>query len=303
MAPILLESSCLRTAIDPDQGTSLHSFEIQREDTWLSLMPRIGDPACDLAAASFLMVPYSNRIANGAFAFAGRSYQLANAEQHAIHGDVRNRPWVVAEKTPHRLVCTFDSTDHDEVNWPWPFAVCAEYQLSEQTLQQRLRLWNRGDGPMPAGFGWHPFFNRTLTRGDEPVHLHFEVQSAYPDDNNTRIPSGPAQPLLEHQDFSNERPLARENFLDTCFHGYQGRGSITWPTSGIRLHFACSSAASHLILYNPADKPYFAVEPVTNANDGVNLYDRRDPTSGIAVLEPDQSLEASFDLRVELTRV
>ena len=279
MAPILLGNSCLRTAIDPEQGTSLHSFEIHREDTWLSLMPRIGDPACDLAAASFLMVPYSNRIANGAFAFAGRSYQLANAEQHAIHGDVRNRPWVVAEKTPQRLVCTFDSTDHDEVNWPWPFAVCAEYQLSEQTLQQRLRLWNRGDGPMPAGFGWHPFFNRT------------------------RIPSGPTQPLAVHQDFSNEKPLARENFLDTCFHGYQGRGSITWPTSGIRLHFACSSAASHLILYNPADKPYFAVEPVTNANDGVNLYDRRDPTSGIAVLEPDQSLEASFDLRVELTRI
>ena len=75
MAPILLESSCLRTAIDPEQGTSLHSFEIQREDTWLSLMPRIGDPACDLAAASFLMVPYSNRNANGAFAFAGPSYQ------------------------------------------------------------------------------------------------------------------------------------------------------------------------------------------------------------------------------------
>ena len=54
-----------------------------------------------------------------------------------------------------------------------------------------------------------------------------------------------------------------------------------------------------MILYNPPGKPYFAMEPVTNANDGVNLYAHGDQTSGIAVLEPGQGLEASFELRVE----
>ena len=67
----------------------------------------------------------------------------------------------------------------------------------------------------------------------------------------------------------------------------------------MRLRFACSNVCSHLILYNPVQKPYFAVEPVTNANDGVNLYARGDQTSGIAVLEPGQSHDAKFSLRVE----
>jgi len=205
MPPITLENAHLRTTIDPDQGTSLHSLQVRREGAWLSLMPDVDDPACvskmgasqgdavPLAAASFLMIPYSNRIAAGAFTFAGQSYQLKNADQHAIHGDVR----------------------------------------------RRLALVNRAQEPMPAGCGWHPFFNRTLTRANvskmgashsdaaPPVHLNFQVENAYPDGYGNRIPSGPAQPPAKHQDFRTEKPLLPDNFLDTCFHGYDGQGHIT----------------------------------------------------------------------------
>lgn len=306
MPPIQLKNTHLRATIDPEQGTSLHSFQVYRQERWLPLMPEVDNPTCDLAAASFLMIPYSNRIADGAFTFAGASYQLQNGEQHAIHGDVRKRPWRIEEQGPQRLVCSFSSAEQarneggSAVNWPWPFAVRAEYELADHTLHQRLTLTNRADSPMPAGCGWHPFFNRALTRADELVLLHFQVQSAYPDGYGNRIPSGPAQPLASHQDFRSESPLTPDNFLDTCFHGYDGQGHIAWPESGIGLRFACSNNCAHLILYNPAEKPYFAVEPVTNANDGVNLYARGDQTSGIAILEPGQSIEAAFSLSVEL---
>ena len=297
--PIALANDHLRTVIDPDQGTSLHSFQVWREGAWLSLMPDVEDPSCDLAAASFLMVPYSNRIADGAFTFAGQRYELQNAANHAIHGDVRNRPWTIASQSDQRLVCTFDSVDCENVNWPWAFAVRAEYELDGPALRQSLLIENRADRPMPAGCGWHPFFNRAPTTADTAVHLEFQVGSAYPDGYGNRIPSGPAEPLADHQDFRVAKPLAPDNFLDTCFHGYDGGGHIAWPASGIRLRFACSAACTHLILYNPPGKPYFAMEPVTNANDGVNLYAHGDQTSGIAVLEPRQGLEASFELWVE----
>ena len=297
--PIALANDHLRTIIDPDQGTSLHSFQVWREGAWLSLMPDVEDPRCDLAAASFLMVPYSNRIADGAFTFAGQRYELQNAANHAIHGDVRNRPWTIASQSDQRLVCTFDSADCENVNWPWAFAVRAEYELDGPALRQSLVLENRADRPMPAGCGWHPFFNRAPTTADTAVHLEFQVRAAYPDGYGNRIPSGPAEPLADHQDFRVAKPLAPDNFLDTCFHGYDGGGHIAWPASGIRLRFACSAASTHLILYNPPGKPYFAIEPVTNANDGVNLYAHGDQTSGIAVLEPGQGLEASFELWAE----
>ena len=110
--PIALANDHLRTVIDPDQGTSLHSFQVCREGAWLSLMPDVEDPSCDLAAASFLMVPYSNRIADGAFTFAGQRYELQNAANHAmlLHDWLEpprptpcgQRPGeVVAEPLPH----------------------------------------------------------------------------------------------------------------------------------------------------------------------------------------------------------
>ena len=54
-----------------------------------------------------------------------------------------------------------------------------------------VTLTNRGDTAMPGGFGWHPYFSRYLTREGELVMLEFPLEGAYPDADDTRIPSGP----------------------------------------------------------------------------------------------------------------
>ena len=299
MPLVTLENQHLRTLFDPDQGAGLLSFAAKKDGAWLPLTPDARRSDCDLKFASFLMVPYSNRIENGAFTFRNKSYQLERGSEHAIHGDVRTRPWEVREQTETHLCCTFNSAEHDRVNWPWPFAVQAEYELQDRTITARLSLWNRGLTAMPAGCGWHPFFNRILTASGEPVHLCFRVRGAYPDADDNRIPSGPSQSPAPNQDFSTEKSLESDNFLDTCFQGYDGGGQIAWPQSGVTLRFECSSECTHLILYNPAGKPYFAVEPVTNANNGVNLLARSVSDGGIVVLEADECLEARFALHVD----
>ncbi len=64
--------------------------------------------------------------------------------------------------------------------------------------------------------------------------------------------------------------------------------------------FRASPTLGHLVFYNPAD-PWFAFEPVSNANDGVNLLERGDDTSGVTVLEPGESLGAALELQVSHT--
>lgn len=298
MPEITLDNGTLRAVISTDSGAGMLAFFAQVGGAWLPLMPDARLDAVDLDMANFLMIPYSNRIEDGRFTFAGETYQLKNGENHAIHGDTRTRAWHVAEQSDARLVCTFDSQQYDDVNWPWPFAARAEYTLAGNELIMRLALWNRGETAMPAGFGWHPYFNRTLTKPDEPVRLQFKVAGVYPDANNNRIPSGPAQPPAPAQDLSRETTLDPSTFLDVCCQGYDGNGHISWPESDVKLVFDCSDACSHLVLYNPP-KPYFAAEPVTNANNGVNLLAGGDETSGVAVLAPGESLEATYTLRVE----
>lgn len=299
MTLITLDNHILRLTVDPAQGMNVYAFAVYHRDAWLPIMPTAGEGGVDLKESSFLMVPYSNRIENGRFSFGGQEIQLAYGERHAIHGDVRTRPWAVEVETDHRIRCRFDSRQHEQVNWPWPFSAEAEYQIDDLTLTSRLRLTNQGDTAMPAGFGWHPYYSRWLTREGEPVHLQFQVQGVYPDAHNNRIPSGPAQPPAPNQDFRTGKPLMPDNFLDICCYGYDGNGSIHWPESGVRVRYNCSAECTHLVLYNPA-KPYFAVEPVTNANNGVNLLAQGDPTSGVAVLQSGETLAAVFSTVVEL---
>ncbi|HMN29167.1 MAG TPA: hypothetical protein PKE45_13535 [Caldilineaceae bacterium] len=299
MAYRTLENQDLRLVVDPAQGLNLYAFSARRGDQWLPIMPDVAAGGSDLKESSFVMVPYSNRIENGIFSFADRVIQLAHGERHAIHGDVRQRAWAVEETTRQRIRCLFDSQRHEGVNWPWPFTATLEYALQERVLYSQLTLTNRGDSPMPAGFGWHPYYSRWLTREGEPVHLRFQVGGVYPDANDNRIPSGPAQPLPPPKDFRVAKALLPDNFIDVCCPGYDGNGVISWPESGVQVTYHCSAECGHLVLYNPA-KPYFAVEPVTNANNGVNLLAQGDPTSGVQVLQPDETLSASFATTVEL---
>jgi aldose 1-epimerase len=53
-----------------------------------------------------------------------------------------------------------------------------------------------------------------------------------------------------------------------------------------------------MVVYVPPGKSYFAVEPVTNANDGFNLFERCVRGSGIFVLEPGEERAASLALVV-----
>ena len=299
MSTLTLDNQQLRLIVDPEQGVNIMSLAVQQRGAWLPLMPDARDQSLGLKASSFVLAPYSNRIENGRFTFNGQSYQLANGERHASHGDVRTRAWAVDKASATLVRCAFDSRTHEDVNWPWPFTANLEYQLDGQTLASRLSLTNQGDSVMPAGLGWHPYYSRWLTRQGEPLQVQMRVTGVYPDANDNRIPSGPLQALAPNQDFSTRRELTPDNFIDVCFYGYDGNGSFGWPESGVKVTYACSANCTHLVFFNPA-KPYFAIEPVTNANNGINLYSQGDPTSGIQLLEPGESLQATFALTVDL---
>ena len=298
MGLIEIQNRWFRVFIDPDQGTGIVAFFVKKENTWLPIMPDSRNENIDLKFSLFLMIPYSNRIENGFFTFRKKKFALKNGDNHAIHGDVRFRPWLVETMKETHIGCRFKSVDYENVNWPWAFEAAVEYRVSGNLFTSYLTLWNRADSSMPAGMGWHPYFSRWVGKNKEPVCLCMKTDGVYPDENDNRIPSGPPVPLSIGQDFVVEKHLESNAFLDACFHGYDGDGYILWPHSGVKLIFDCSPNCSHLILYNPP-KPYFAVEPVTNANNGLNLYAQGESSSGIVVLAPGESLSARFSLKVE----
>jgi aldose 1-epimerase len=147
---------------------------------------------------------------------------------------------------------------------------------------------------MPAGCGFHPYFSRALTPG-ENVALALRVRGVYPGD--TPLPEGPPVTVPAAKDFTHLRPL--EVALDHCFAGWDGRATLHWPESHTTLHVEAGPSFSHVILYSPPKQPFFALEPVTNANDGFNLLADGQTDTGVVVLDPGAALEAEVTLRVE----
>jgi len=299
MDVVALQSDRLRLEIAPQAGASVVAFAAKLDGAWVPIWrptPREALASGNSSLmASFALIPFSNRIRDAKFRFRDKSYALRpnTPDGHAIHGDVRKRPWTLASRATDEIAFAFSSADFADINFPFPFAARLSYRLRGTELEVGATLANRGDEAMPAGIGFHPYYRRTLLHADEAVLLAAAVRGVYPE----LLPKGPAVPLSPEQDFSLERAVPSAGF-DQCFAGWNGRATIRWPKSGVTALVSGDATLDHLILFTPPGEPFFALEPVSNANDGFNLLAAGVPDSGVRVLEPGAELQARFSVRL-----
>ncbi len=316
MPVVILQSDNLRVGLFPQAGAGIVSFDGKFGDQWKPLMRPTPDQAVvsqDVSQfASFNLAPWSNRILNASFNFAGQIYRLhANTPQgFAIHGDVRTRPWRVVEQTGQLLTCQLNSSEFADINFPFPFTADLRYELTNTALTMTIALTNTGDGPMPAGFGFHPYFNRGFgAGGPDEVSIKFHATGIYSPvpgmaaakvdglADSHRLPNSSFAPIPTSMDFSRLTSIGTQD-IDHCYGGWNGRATIDYPSHDIQLHLQCDPVFSHVILYTPPGKPYFALEPVSHANDGFNLYAAGVPDTGVQVLESDKKLYGSVRILV-----
>jgi aldose 1-epimerase len=87
--------------------------------------------------------------------------------------------------------------------------------------------------------------------------------------------------------------------MDNGFGGWSGEATIHWPESGLTLAIEADPALfRHLVVFIPPGLDFFCVEPVSNANDGFNLFERGVEGTGVRVLEPGESLRGEVRFRV-----
>jgi aldose 1-epimerase len=250
--------------------------------------------------ASFLLIPWSNRVKDGVFAFRGKEYRVAvNApDGSAIHGFARNNPWQLVSVDAARLVASFDSREHDARGFPFPFSARAEFRLDGPRFAVKIGVKNEGKETMPAGFGHHPYFQRAASGPSDAVRLEIPCDERF--ELAACIPTGAPVPVDPRLDFRTMRPLDPSARLDDCLTGRRAGAPIrfSYPESGLALSLELDPLFENVVVYVP-DKPYFAVEPVTNANDGFNLYAKGIGGSGVFELAPGEARDATLVLRVD----
>lgn len=245
-----------------------------------------GDPRF---ASCFPLVPFSNRIANARFRFQGRNCQLPRnfpPEPHAIHGQGWQNPWEVAEANSTRAELTFH---HVVPDTPLDYRARQAFEL-DGGLTVTIEVTNAGKGPMPVGIGLHPYLVRTAG-----VTLRARLDHVWLADAH-KVPRQ-REPLPARWDFTKAPRLASLD-LDNCFDGWDGRVEIRWPEHNLTLLIEAERVFGHLVVYVPPGEDFFCVEPVSNANDGFNLFDRGVPGTGVRVIEPGETLAGKIRFRI-----
>ena len=162
-----------------------------------------------------VLIPWPNRLQDGAYEFEGRRHQLPLTEvehQNAIHGLVRWAGWRVGEREQSRVV--MEHMIHPQPGYPFSLEVSIEYALSNEGLSVATTATNIGPDPCPYGSGAHPYLTLGTATVDSIVLTAPGRAVLRSDDRG--IPTG--QVAVEGTEYDFRKPTAiGATRLDHCF--------------------------------------------------------------------------------------
>jgi aldose 1-epimerase len=254
-----------RTEVAPHIGGSILSLTHASRTVLRPTPEEAVEAGAVRRTACFPLVPYANRIAEGRFLWDGRAHRLAEnfpASPHPLHGVGWRRPWQVVSADERSCVLRLEHRPRGSEQQDWPFAFDAEQKMSLGIggLRVELSVVNVDESAAPLGLGLHPLFPR---RGSE--RLIFNAAGAWRNGSDM-LPASPVSGgLWEH---AAGQSLDAQD-LDNDFFGWNGTARIEAECSDA-IHISASSIFSALRVFTPADKDFFAVEPVSHSTDAIN---------------------------------
>lgn len=279
---LLLTRNDLEIEVSPRIGGSVTAAKSRGIDFLRPAAVRMDRGALDTSC--FPLLPFSNRIRDRRFTFAGIDHDLAanwNGDCHAIHGLGWIRPWTV-ERVEH-AECLLSHVGDDW--WPWPYSAEQHIALRDDGLHLELTILNTGSDSMPSGLGFHPYFPRNTQ-----TSMCFQADSVWHPVGHEL--SGP-KPLATWFDFTKLNPVG-EGGVDHCYEGWTGDATIAYPDFGLSVLLA-SPDATRCVVYTPRGQSYLCIEPVSHLSGALNMADPEE--AGICVLQPGEKQSFSMSIK------
>ncbi|GKW49874.1 aldose 1-epimerase [Halomonas sp. NCCP-2165] len=265
---ITLDNGRLRLVVAPAIGGAVVRFDALTEGGPVALMrPGVDDERDPNRLAMYPLVPWSNRISTGGFAWRGRHYPLAAnlvSEPLPIHGDGWQRPWRIEAHEGHALRLVLRSREQP----PFDYRAELVYRLEAESLLVELAVTHLGAIPAPYGVGLHPWFLRSAdVRLEAPAEGVWEVDAAQLPIAWRRLEAGAAW------NFSIPSALPGGK-IDNLFTGWSGRALVRWPEERMALEVTAAPQASRYLVYSPgAEADFFCFEPIDHDVDAHHAAD------------------------------
>jgi aldose 1-epimerase len=289
----------------PSLGNNLMSFVASMPDG-RDLEIILGAPPGTAAENAWrwgnpILFPFPNRVRGGQYSFGGRRYQMdANMpEGHHLHGLVCYLPWRIDKAGPEDggavICCSFDAAEYPDVlrQYPFPFRLTVTYTLVGNSLLCEAEIANVGTGPLPLGFGLHPYLRAPLTANGrrEECLIAVPARRAWRLDGD-KLPTGVQELVPAGLNFRQPRPL-NSTYLD---HSYtdlervygQAICRLIDPGAGVEVIEQFGPEFTEIVVLAPGDRPTVSFEPYSCVTDAINLSTERADT-GLILLGTDEN--------------
>ncbi|KDA04652.1 galactose mutarotase [Microbacterium sp. CH12i] len=143
-------------------GASLRGLAVGNVDLVARYPEDVPTPSC----SGVVLVPWPNRVRDGAWDDNGTTQQLAISEpklNNASHGLLRFTAYEI-EQTD--ATATLRAIIHPQTGYPYEIGTSVTYALTDAGIQITHTLTNRSDAAAPVALGTHPF----MTIGDVDPH-------------------------------------------------------------------------------------------------------------------------------------
>jgi aldose 1-epimerase len=275
----------------PENGGGLGCWRIGDQNMLRSASPSAIDARDPLGLATFPLVPFSNRIKDGTFDWAGEPMALAKnfrPERHSIHGVGWQRAWQVESQSDTAATLTLEH--RSDAYWPWPFEARQTISLGSTSLNLTLSVRNLAAHAVPLSFGHHPYFEA------EGASLTFSAERVWMSGTDA-LPTEEVVPQSQF-DFASTASVEGRD-VDHCYAGVSGGARIAWPDRHYALEIASTPPLSAAVVYIPRDGDYFCFEPVSHINNALNLPGHQ-PAMPIIAPGAQYAVEIAFNAIVSI---
>lgn len=286
---VVLENERARVAVVPEMGGGIARLDVRGADgRFRSLLRPWNGRTSDgpFALASNVLVPFSNRISGGGFAFDGQFHgiepNLADQE-FPIHGDGFTREWFVSEQTGSTLTLHCLGGDIG----PFRYQARQTLVLSQTGLEVSLGVTSKSAAALPFGVGFHPWFPRS-----PQTKIRFSADRVWLE-NEKHLPIAPIDIETKgYWDFSDLTALPN-GWINNAFTGWNCICDVEQGAEAVSFRLTASGNLGVALVFSPGcDADFFCFEPVSHPVDAHNLPG----FPGLKILAPDETLRVAMTL-------
>jgi len=251
------------------------------------------------------MIPFPNRIEDGVYTFRGARYTLPinfPSQHHAIHGLMSNQVLDLVEAASDgasgHVALEYDFSGKFD-GYPFDLVARVRTLLKRGGLVVETEAENIGQGPLPLGDGWHPYFRFGDRTDVDSWELRSPARSRV-EMGERLIPTGELTPTdgTDH-DFSEMRAIGEMDldnvYTDLVFRRGTTTTELRNPDLGRTIKVWQDDVYKYLVIFTPPgeNRNCVAIEPMTCNTNAFNNQ------QGLMMLEPGGKFLGRYGVTLE----